>query len=137
MVISTYQVSNVLRVYGDQLKQTTASHRPERSDACLPDRVSISAGANRRAFVNKIAEEIVKRLAEYGSHDDVEKEVFEELENEFGAHLAIAPKTPNQLIFKIIDENREEIKSLSLEGSKFLRYKLREITREGINENVI
>jgi len=62
--------------------------------------------------------------------------VFKKLEDEYGAHLTIAKNSPSELIFKTIDENGETINSLSIEDSKFLRYKLEEITKETINKNM-
>jgi len=137
MVISAYQVNNVLRVYGDQLRQSSISSRPKNDNIRSSDKVSISAEAKRKAVIDKISSNIIDKITQYGPHDNVEKEVFKKLENEYGKHLAIAGKNPNDLIFKVIDEDGETINSLSIEDSKFLRYKLKEITKETINKNMI
>lgn len=137
MVISLYQVNNVLRVYGDQLRQNRTSNRSKNGEARSPDRISISAEAKRKTIIDKVTSDIVDKITQYGPHNEVEKEVFKKLENEYGANLTITRKSPTDLIFKIIDKNGETINSLSIEDSEFLRYKLEEITKETVNKNMI
>jgi len=137
MVISAYQVNNVLRVYGDQLRHNRILSRPKNTNAHSPDKINISAEAKRRAVIDKVATTIVDRITQNGPHDNIEKEVFEKLENEYGGHLAIAKKSPTDLIFKEIDENGETVNSLSIEDSKFLSYKLEEITKNTVDENMM
>ena len=136
MVISTYQVNNFLRVYGDQLRQTKISNRPKPSGVRTPDRISISNDGKRRAVVDQIASQIVDRIVQNGPHNDMEKEVFQKLESEYGAQLAVAPKDSNELLFKVIDEENESIRSLSIEDSNFLSHKLKAITQETVGKNM-
>ena len=137
MVISAYQVNNVLRVYGDQLRHGRFSSRPKTGNTHSPDMVSISAGAKRKAVIDKVANHVIQRIAQYGPQENVEKEVFQKLEDEYGSQLAISRRSPSELIFKTIDEDGETINSLSIEDSKFLRHKLEEITKETVNENML
>jgi hypothetical protein len=137
MVISTYQVNNVLRVYGDQLRQNRLSGREKGGDVRSPDKIDISSEAKRKAIIDKIASDIVDRITQFGPHENVEKDVFKKLEDEYGAHLTISRNTPTDLIFKVIDGNGETINSLSVEDSQFLRYKLEEITRDVVDKNMM
>ena len=137
MVISAYQVNNVLRVYGDQLRQNRTLNRPKAKDAGTPDKINISSEAKRQAIIDKISETIVERITDFGPNDNIEKEVFKKLEDEYGGHLAVSKNSPADLVFKEIDENGETINSLSVEDSKILRYKLEEITKETVNRNMI
>jgi len=136
MMITAYQVNNVLRVYGDQLRQGRVSGRPKNTNAGLPDRISISTKARRQTIIDNITANIVDKITQYGPYDKVEKEVFEKLENEYGGHLTIAGDNSNELIFKEIDENGETINSLSVEDSNFLSNKLKKITEETIDKNM-
>jgi len=136
-MITAYQVNNVLRVYGDQLRQGRVSIRQKNMDAGLPDRISISTKARRKTIIDNITANIVDKITQYGPFDKVEKEVFEKLENEYGKQLAITGDNPNGLIFKEIDENGETINSLSIEDSNFLTNKLKEITKETIDKNMM
>ena len=83
MVISAYQVNNVLRVYGDQLRQNRIPNTPKSSGTRSPDKISISNKAKRKAVVEKIASDIVEKITHYGPHENVEKEVFQKLEDEY------------------------------------------------------
>ena len=130
MVISAYHVNNVLRVYGDQLRQSKLSSGPKNVKISSPDRIHISDKAKRKAIVSKIASEIVQKITNIDPQENVEEEVSKDLENEYGVQLDITRKSPNDLLFKIIDENGETLNSLSIENSEFLRYKLEEVNKE-------
>ena len=130
MVISSYHVNNVLRVYGDQLRQSKLSSRPKNSRISSPDRLNISDKAKRKAIVTKIASEIVEKIANFKPQENVEEEVSKNLENEYGVQVDITRKSPNDLLFKIIDESGETLNSLSIENSEFLRYKLEEVNNK-------
>jgi hypothetical protein len=136
MLISAYQVNNVLRVYGDQLRQGRVAVRQKNADTGFSDKISISTNARRKTIIDNITANIIDKITQYGPHDKVEKEVFEKLENEYGGHLAISEENSNGLIFKEIDEDGETINSLSIEDSNFLTKKLVEITEETIDKNM-
>lgn len=136
MVLSAYHVNNVLRVYGDQLRQSKISSRPKNVNSTLPDRITISSNARRKTIIDNITSNIIDKITQFGPQDNVEKEVFEKLENEYGGHLTISGDNPNELIFKEISEHGETINSLSIEDSFFLTNKLKEITEETINKNM-
>ena len=129
MVISSYHVNNVLRVYGDQLRQGKNSDGSNGSEKSSPDRFSISDSAKRRVIVNKIAADILEKITNFGPEENFNEEVTKNLEDEYGVQLDITRKSPNDLLFKIIDENGETLNSLSIENSEFLRYKLEEIDK--------
>jgi len=137
MIISAYQVNNVLRVYGDQLRRTRISNLPKNTNAPAPDKISISEGARRKSIIDMVASDIVDKITQNGPKDNIEKEVFKKLENEFGGNLTVSRKGPSELIFKEIDENGETINSLSIEDSEFLSYKLNEITKDAIGKNMV
>lgn len=136
MVITPYQVNSVLRVYGDQLRQNRLSAQAKTAAKQPSETVSISAGAKRKAIIDKIAADVVDRITQYGPSEEVEKEVFRKLEDEYGTQLAVTNQEPNELVFKVIDENGETVKSLNLEDSSFLTRKLEEITKETIDKNM-
>jgi hypothetical protein len=136
MFITTYLINNVLRVYGDLLCKGRVAVRQKNTDDGLSDKISISTKARRKTIVDNIAANIVNKITRYGPHDNVEKEVFEKLENEYGGHLAISGEDSDGLIFKEIDENGETINSLSIEDSNLLTKKLMEITEEAIDKNM-
>ncbi len=134
-MISAHQVNNVLRVYGDQLRQSMISNRSEGTDTNAPDRTSISAKSRRETIMDDITSNIIERITQSGPHDNVERKVFKTLEIEHGKPSAIDENRHNKLIFKELDENSETINSLSIEDSKFLTNKLMVITKETVEKN--
>ena len=125
MVISAHHVNNVLRVYGDLLRQSMISIRSEDTDTNTPERISISAKTRRETIIDDIISNIIERITQFKPHDNVEKEVFKKLECKHGNPLSINEDSHNKIIFKEIDENGETINSLSIENSKFLTNKLK------------
>ena len=137
MVIPLYQVNNVLRVYGDQLRQNWTLNTPKVENSRKPDTINISSEAKRRVIVDKVSSEIVGRITKYGPNDDVEKEIFKKLEDQYGANLEVTDKGSSDLIFKVIDDGGETINSLSIEDSKFLQYSLKNITKDLVDKNMM
>jgi hypothetical protein len=137
MVISSYQVNNVLRVYGDQLRQGRAARKISDTSHSSEDRLEISAGAKRKALIDRIASKIVDRILQDGPHDEVEKEVFKKLQDEYGAPLTVSPEETKGFVFRVIDEKGDALHSLSIEDSNFLTQKLKEITKETVDKNMI
>ncbi|MBW1668853.1 MAG: hypothetical protein JRI79_13665 [Deltaproteobacteria bacterium] len=137
MVIFAYQVNNVLRVYGEQLRQNRLPAKAKNEQGRSSDTINISAEGRRKAIIDKIASSIVDRITQYGPHTNIEKEVFKKLEDEYGGRLAVGKASPGDLLFKVIDEEGETVNSLSVEDSSFLRHKLEQITKETVNKNMI
>jgi hypothetical protein len=137
MVISTYQINNVLRVYSDQLRHLRVSGKPKSDGTPLPGKVNSPDESKRKIIIDKLASTIVERIMHYGPHEDVEKEVFQKLKDEYGANLEVAKEGQNDLVFKVIDENGEAINSLSIEDSRVLRYKLEQIAKDTVNNNML
>ena len=125
MVISAHHINNVLRVYGDQLRQSIIYNRPERMDTNTPERISISAKTRRETIIDDIISNIIERITQLGPRDNVGKEVFKKLEWKHGNPLAVNEARHNKLIFKEINENGDTINSLSIENSKFFSNKLK------------
>jgi hypothetical protein len=120
MLISAHHINNVLRVYGDQLRQSRISSRSECTDTHTPERISISAKIRRETILDDIISNIIERITQSVPHDNIEKEVFKKLESEHGNPSAIKEDRHNKLIFKEIDGNGETINLFSIENSKFL-----------------
>ena len=111
------------------MRQGRNSEGSKDSEKSSPDRISISDRAKKRVIVNKIASDIVEKITNFGPEENAEGDVSKKIEDEYGVQLDITRKSPNDLLFKIIDENGESLNSLSIENSEFLRYKLEEVDK--------
>jgi hypothetical protein len=130
MIISAYQINNVMRVYRDQLNQSRISNKQKNTNALSSDKVSISADARKKSIIDKTASNIIERITQSESHDDAEKTEFSEIDDEYDSNPAKNKKRSTELIFKAIDENGETLNSLSIEDSNFLSYKLKKISEQ-------
>jgi hypothetical protein len=62
-VISTYQIRNVLRVYGNDLKKRTMIQKENRDQKdAPPDSISISEEARKKEVMSKISNNIVSQI---------------------------------------------------------------------------
>ncbi len=138
MTISTYQIQNVLRVYGKQLRQgkTLKQHLP--STEGTKDKIDISADGKRTAIIKKLASEIVDKIAHSGPSNDIEAGALKALEEEYGSNLRVdRDEATNKFIFKVIDkQNNETIEIVSSEDSDFLKQRLEEIAKSRIDDNM-
>ena len=62
MVISSYQINNVLRVYGEQLRRGRISNRQRSTDTNAPDKISISVRAERKTIIDDTTSKPKKKI---------------------------------------------------------------------------
>jgi hypothetical protein len=146
MVISPYQVNNVLRVYSDQLRQGKIAHRPKDGSGQAPDQVSISSEARKNAIIERIAANVLENVTQRFSGKSgaqggegeagMETAVFERLQEQVGRQLVV-DRNPNAgFVFKELDEDGETTRTLSLEDSKFLTHRLKSIINETVYDDL-
>jgi hypothetical protein len=72
-VISTYQIRNVLRVYGNDLKKKAMILNSNREGKEMsPDSISISEEARKKEVINRISNNIVTQITK----NDYEKDII-------------------------------------------------------------
>jgi hypothetical protein len=67
--ITAYQINNVLRVYGEQLRRGKISNRHKDSDTNAPDKISTSAKARRESIADDITSNIIERITQSENND--------------------------------------------------------------------
>lgn len=118
MVISAYQVNNVLRVYHDQLRNGKMSSRPANNLTRSLDQVSISTGGKRKAVIDQISSSIADKINRSGTRNEIGKEALKELAGEFGVQLDVSRNDSSDLVYKMIDDRGETINLLTIEDIK-------------------
>ena len=121
--ITAYQINNVLRVYGEQLRRGRICNWKRPADSNSPDKTSISAKARRESIADDITPNIIERITQSEFNDNVESTLFKAQESEHGKSLNINESRHDELTFKEIEENGETMKSISIEDSKLLTNK--------------
>ena len=97
MGITPYQINNVLRVYGEQLRRGRISKRKSPTDTNSSDRFSISEKTRRESIFNDIISNIVERITRLKPHENVQSEHGKPLPDNDGRQM--------KLVFKEIGEN--------------------------------
>jgi hypothetical protein len=123
--ITPYQINNVLRVYGEQLRRGRISNRYKDTDTNSSDKISISAKARRESIADDITSNIIERITQSENNDNVENTVSKALKSEHQKSLFNNDVRRNEFIFKEIEGNDETINSISIEDSNFLTNKLK------------
>jgi len=118
MVISAYQVNNVLRVYHDQLRLGKVSSRPSNNLTRTPDQVSISTMGKQKALIDQLSSSIADKISQYGTRNEIGKEALKELGGEFGVQLDVSRNDSSDLVYKMIDDRGETINLLTIEDIK-------------------
>lgn len=137
MDISTYQVNNVLRVYGNQLRQGRISSQSNSGNQRLPDMVTISSGTKKDAVIDKVSSDMLEQIAKNGPQNHDENEAFQKLQDEYGQPLIMCKKNENKFEFKAIDETGSTTIGIPAETSGNLLEKLKEHIRTTVSKNMI
>jgi hypothetical protein len=124
MIISAYQVNNVLRVYRDQFRHGRILNRTGNEENRSPDRISISIGGKQKALIEKITSNIAEKITQVGNEAEIGQEAFKEIEDLNGGQPDTSQKGPSDLIFKVINAGGETIRSFSVDDPESLVYKL-------------
>ena len=127
MAISTYHIHNVLRTYSRQLSKSRRRRRKE-GDARRrgADWISICARARRKAVIDKVTSDIVNRIIRKSPRNDTQREISRQVEDQ-GGNGSSMKKEDSELSFKLINKEKGEvIRTIFIEGSKFLKDKLEE-----------
>lgn len=114
MVISAYQVNNVLRVYRNQLRQGRVSGGQSNSVPQSADRISISSGGKQKALMDKISSGIAEKINQYGMLNEIGKETPEKPEYELGHLPGASLNGSGDLVYKMVDDQGESINIFSL-----------------------
>lgn len=138
MEIPTYQIHRVMKVYTKQLSQSKMLER-QKSLGIKPtmDRINISAEGKRQAIIEKVANDVVERITNFGPRDEFDQEIVDRLENEIGQKVNFQKSGNAQFVFNVIDANNEKkTTSLSVEGSDFLIKRLEQLAKEAVDKNM-
>ncbi|MBF0530598.1 MAG: hypothetical protein HQK55_15285 [Deltaproteobacteria bacterium] len=141
MTISSYQVHNVIRTYGKQLKRGLRLNKTGSSGSGESvDKVNISAEAKRNLVVERVATEIMNALASQGRDaSNMTEEVISSLSDEYGQPLeATFDKSTGQFQFQALDPQTGQVqKNLDKEDSDRLNARLTKLTEEIVDRNML
>ncbi len=117
MYIQSYQIHNVLNVYRKQLEQgkQEKSHGALNTPHQKSHHVSISPEGKRQSIINKVAENVIKKITTLGPESEFKQEMEHQLNN-----VDENPRN-SEFVFNTIDKNNNKItNSFSIKNSDTL-----------------
>jgi hypothetical protein len=122
MIVSSYQIRNVLNVYSKQLSQgknaRTAKTTPKKP---LSDQIDLSAEGKRRATIERVAEDILNKIINYGASDRIKGNPDERPRRNIKKQPESDSQKEKQFVFNFIDDlNRKTKTALSVKDKNFL-----------------
>jgi transglutaminase/protease-like cytokinesis protein 3 len=140
MHIPSYQINNVIKVYSKQISQNRLAERQKSlgsDNVASADNITISDEGKRQTIINKVSEDILDRITQYGPKNETEQEIVERLNQEISGKLKGYDTKDQQFVFNFIGENNEKITStLSVEDSKIVSRRLEQLVKETIDKTM-
>ncbi len=137
MVISTYQLNTVLRVYGNQLRQGKISPYAQTGTPPSADSVNISAGNKRDSVIEKVAAQMMERIASEGPRNEDEKTAFKKMEQAYGQDLILSRKNGSQFHFKAVSDDGITAIDIPMETSDALVQRLNTYLTDIVSQNMM
>jgi hypothetical protein len=133
MFVPSYQMHNVLNVYSKQLKQNIASANRKNLSAKLPtDQVSLTPKGKRLATMEKVSEDIIKKISRLGTRNGDRQLPAEQAKKDGVETETAAEEAPETtFVFNVIDTiNQKRKNTLSVEDSSFLIKRLEQLSKK-------
>jgi hypothetical protein len=139
MVITSYHIQNVLRTYSQQLSEGSRLARSRKPEHAEPgDFVKISNEARKRHMVDTISQEMLTHLTQTSERNGTAQEILNRLSQEYGKPLEIDLKGSENLVFKVMDQDRKAVvNTLSSRDNEQLKTRLMDITKTIVSSNLI
>jgi len=137
MQIPNHQVHNVLKVYSKQLSQARVMERKKAlSQQPGEDKITLSTAGKRQAIIEKVAADIVERITQSGPQDNVDQEIMDKLEDEFGQPIDFNQKD-NNFVFNVIDKNNEKTTTaFQMDDPGYFMNRLEQLAKEAVDKNM-
>mgnify|MGYP000051843233 CR=1 FL=1 len=137
MLVSSYQIHNVLNVYSKQLSQDrSALKQAAGNKKQLSDQIQLSTEGKRRATIEKVAKDILSKISGYGANGQIKNN--EQLIP--GGHEQITIESDNKketaFVFNVIDDlNQKTTTALSVKDTNFLINRVEQLVKDAVEND--
>ena len=137
MFVSSYQIQNVLNTYSKQLSQGRSAQRQEgETRKQLSDQIQLSTEGKRRATIEKVAKDILSKIADFGSNGQVEKHAQPRAGGNAKKTIESDDKKESAFVFNVIDNyNQKTTTALSVQDTNFLINKVEQLAKDAVEED--
>lgn len=138
MIITNYQIHNVLKVYSSQLsrKSSAAESKPVDTRSAV-DNITISIEGRRQSIIEQVAGDIVDRITRHGPQQEMDRQIINQLEDEMNGNAAFDSPNGAQFRYNVIDRQQgKTTRTVTMEDSNFLLNRLEQIAREAVGNTI-
>jgi hypothetical protein len=137
MLVSSYQIHNVLNVYSKQLSQDRNAQKlkPE-NEKQPPDQINLSTEGKRKAIIERVAQDILNKISRYGTKSEMRTQE-QDLSRENAKSVTDSDKKKETgFVFNVIDElNKKTKTALSVKDTKFLIDRLEQLAKDAVEKD--
>jgi len=122
MKVPTYQIHKIIRVYIKQLTQSESAESDKKfEEKSSIDWIKINTKGKRRVIINKVADDIIQRITDFGPSDALDPEIVGGTEKEIGNKIDFHTMKKSEFVFNTINVRNEKIKNkIPVDDSRFL-----------------
>ena len=137
MLVSSYQIHNVLNVYSKQLSQDRSVQKLKPGmTKPSSDQIKLSTEGKRKATIERVAREIINKISHYGTEGQTRPREQDAFRENAANNLESDNKTETGFVFNVIDNlNKKTKTALSVQDTKFLIDRLEQLAREAVGED--
>ncbi|MEJ2730221.1 MAG: hypothetical protein P8185_17250 [Deltaproteobacteria bacterium] len=137
MLVSSYQIHNVLNVYSKQLSEDRNARKLKpKNEKQPPDQISLSSEGKRKAIIERVAQDILNKISRYGTKNEAKTQ-------EKGLYRKNAKSVPDSdnkketgFVFNVIDElNKKTTTALSVKDTNFLIDRLEQLAKDAVEKD--
>jgi hypothetical protein len=132
MIISNYQIHNVLKVFTSQLSKGRAADQQKRSMRNpLSDTVSLASASKKQGLIDRVSADIVKRITRKDAQEDIDREMVDRLPDEVNGDHAAKGDQKRQFVYNVLTGDATKVtRAISVDGSDFLIDRLEQLADE-------
>jgi hypothetical protein len=137
MFVSSYQIHNVLSVYSKQLSQDRGVQKQKAgNNKPLSDQIHISTEGKRRATIEKVAKDIISKISDYGSNNEIKASMLDRPRDNLKNHFESDTKKETTFVFNVIDDlNKKTTTALSVKDKSFLMNRLEQLDKDAVEKD--
>ena len=137
MLVSSYQIHNVLNVYSKQLSQAKAVQKEKtETKKTLSDQINLSAEGKRRATIERVAEDILNKIYTYSRSGKIKANPHTLPREKEKTYTESDSKKEKEFEYNFIDVlNRKTKTALSVKDTDFLTGRSAEQEKDAVEKD--
>jgi hypothetical protein len=136
MIITNFDVQQVLRTYNRQLGERSRLSREKVAKSTQLDSITISNESKKRFLTEKITQEIINQFPNGSERNKTLQAIINQLSQEYGKPLDVSADDGPDLAFKVLD-NGQSGGSLSPAENEQLKKRFIDITKSIVYDNLV